>query len=142
MLSLLCFDSIFAGGGELSRQTKTKVNKESGPVHTSSGAAALAYSLYIGKRKGFDTNFDQVFRPSNISNVVLGTTMLWFGWLGEDDSDRLNPLIYIKGFNAGSGISVNMRAVQAMMVTIVAASSGGLTWLLLDCMFLTLSSLA
>ena len=100
----------------------------------SSGAAALAYSLYIGHRKGYGSNLTSDYRPSSVNNITLGTTMLFVGWLG---------------FNSGSACSANLRgplafarfvpmlmcltAVQAMFVTIVAACSGGLTWMLMDC---------
>ena len=49
---------------------------------------------------------------------TVGTGLLLFGWLG---------------FNAGSALGANIRAVLAAMVTFVAASAGGLTWLALDC---------
>jgi hypothetical protein len=48
----------------------------------SSGWAALAFSLYLGKRRGYGTERLAV-RPSSVANVVLGTALLWFGWFGE-----------------------------------------------------------
>lgn len=86
------------------------------PVHISSGTAALVISLYLGPRKGFGTA-DLAYRPHNVTYVVLGTVLLWFGWFG---------------FNGGSGIGANLRAAQAIMVTHIAAAVGGLTWMLLD----------
>jgi Amt family ammonium transporter len=47
----------------------------------------------------------------------LGTILLWFGWFG---------------FNGGSALGANPRAIMAMIVTNLAASVGGLTWMLLD----------
>lgn len=47
-----------------------------GVVHTASGVAAVSYSLYVGKRHGFDADFDAEYRPSNVSNVILGTSLL------------------------------------------------------------------
>jgi len=55
------------------------------------------------------------YKPQNTSYVVLGTVFLWFGWFG---------------FNGGSALSANLRAAYACVVTNLAASVGGLTWLL------------
>ncbi|GAA95425.1 uncharacterized protein L969DRAFT_614781 [Mixia osmundae IAM 14324] len=87
-----------------------------GPVHMSSGTAALAYSIWIGKRRGYGTE-RLAYKPHNVSHVVLGTVFLWFGWFG---------------FNGGSALSANLRATQAAIVTNNAAAVGGLTWMLLD----------
>ncbi|KAG0236906.1 hypothetical protein BGW42_002404 [Actinomortierella wolfii] len=83
------------------------------PVHISSGAAALAYAIILGRRAGEQKDF----RPHSMSNVVIGTCFLWFGWFG---------------FNGGSALSANLRAAMACVVTNLAASVGGLTWVLLD----------
>ncbi|CCM05350.1 uncharacterized protein FIBRA_07564 [Fibroporia radiculosa] len=86
------------------------------PVHISSGTAALAISIYLGKRRGYGTE-RLAYKPHNTSYVVLGTVFLWFGWFG---------------FNGGSALSANLRAIQACIVTNLAASVGGLTWMLWD----------
>lgn len=86
------------------------------PVHISSGAAALAYSLVLGKRRGHGTD-ELNYRPHNIPQIVVGTVFLWVGWFG---------------FNAGSALSANLRAVMAAVVTNLAASVGGMTWCLMD----------
>ncbi|EXJ77356.1 hypothetical protein A1O3_09582 [Capronia epimyces CBS 606.96] len=86
------------------------------PVHISSGAAALAYSLMLGKRRGHGTH-ELNYRPHNVTHIVIGTVFLWVGWFG---------------FNAGSALAANLRAVMAAVVTNLAASVGGLTWCLLD----------
>ncbi|KAI9599583.1 ammonium transporter 1 [Syncephalis fuscata] len=83
------------------------------PVHMSSGFAALAYALVVGRRHGFGK---EDFKPHNYANVMLGTALLWFGWLG---------------FNPGSAVAANGRAGMAAIVTNVAAAAAGLTWLLL-----------
>ncbi|KAF9920277.1 hypothetical protein FBU30_009917 [Linnemannia zychae] len=83
------------------------------PVHISSGGAALAYALVLGRRSGDHRDF----RPHSMSNVVIGTVFIWFGWFG---------------FNGGSALSANLRAAMACVVTNLAASVGGLTWVLLD----------
>ncbi|KAI9674704.1 MAG: ammonium transporter Amt1 [Caeruleum heppii] len=86
------------------------------PVHVSSGAAALAYSVMLGKRRGHGTH-ELNYRPHNVTHIVFGTIFLWVGWFG---------------FNAGSALSANMRAVLAAVVTNLSAGVGGVTWCLLD----------
>ncbi|KAH6655214.1 ammonium transporter AmtB-like domain-containing protein [Truncatella angustata] len=87
------------------------------PVHISSGAAALAYSLMLGKRTGYSSSAGLPYRPHNVTHVILGTVFLWVGWFG---------------FNGGSALAANLRAVMACIVTHIAASVGGITWCLLD----------
>lgn len=50
-----------------------------GPVHMSSGVAALAYSIWLGKRRGYGTE-KLAYKPHNVTHVILGTALLWFGW--------------------------------------------------------------
>ncbi|KAK4095940.1 ammonium transporter [Parathielavia hyrcaniae] len=87
------------------------------PVHISSGAAALAYSLMLGKRTGYTKVNGLPYRPHNVTHVVMGTAFLWVGWFG---------------FNGGSALASNMRAVMACLVTHISACVGGFTWCLLD----------
>lgn len=87
------------------------------PVHISSGAAALAYSLMLGKRRGYDKINGLPYRPHNVTHVILGTVFLWVGWFG---------------FNGGSALASNLRAVMACVVTHTAACCGGFTWVALD----------
>lgn len=86
------------------------------PVHIVSGAAALAISVYLGKRRGYGTE-RLAYKPHNTTHVMVGTVFLWFGWFG---------------FNGGSALAANFRAIQACIVTNLAASCGGLTWMLWD----------
>ena len=83
-------------------------------VHTSAGIAALAVTLIIGRRKNLDHN---VPAPHNLPFVVLGTSLLWFGWFG---------------FNAGSALAANGLAVSAFVTTNAAAACAGLTWAFLE----------
>ncbi|KAK4560500.1 ammonium transporter Amt1 [Recurvomyces mirabilis] len=86
------------------------------PVHISSGSAALAYCYVLGKRSGYATQALN-YRPHNVTHIVIGTVFLWVGWFG---------------FNAGSALSANLRAVMAAVVTNLAACVGGITWCLID----------
>ncbi|KAI1817217.1 ammonium transporter [Poronia punctata] len=87
------------------------------PVHISSGAAALAFSVMLGKRTGYAKSAGLPYRPHNVTHIVLGTVFLWVGWFG---------------FNGGSALAANLRAVMACIVTHIAASVGAITWVLLD----------
>ncbi|KAJ2879581.1 hypothetical protein IWW38_006091, partial [Coemansia aciculifera] len=80
------------------------------PVHIASGFGALAFSLVLGKRQGFGS---EKFAPHNYLNIILGTSLLWFGWFG---------------FNGGSAVASNGRAGLAATVTHIAACMGGLSW--------------
>ncbi|CZT24454.1 probable ammonium transporter MEPa [Ramularia collo-cygni] len=86
------------------------------PVHISSGAAALAFSYVLGKRTGHNTQALS-YRPHDVTQIVIGTVFLWVGWFG---------------FNAGSALGANMRAIMAAVVTNLAACVGGITWCILD----------
>jgi Amt family ammonium transporter len=83
-------------------------------VHINAGVAALAAALVLGKRQGFP---DRTSPPHNLPFAVLGAGLLWFGWFG---------------FNAGSALTAGGLAVNAFVVTHVAAAVAGLTWALLD----------
>jgi Amt family ammonium transporter len=82
-------------------------------VHISSGVAALVAALFLGRRIRAES---ERFEPHNVTYVVLGGALLWFGWFG---------------FNAGSSWAANGLAVNALMVTNTAAAAASLTWLLI-----------
>ncbi|MCI4454593.1 MAG: ammonium transporter [Thermodesulfobacterium sp.] len=77
-------------------------------VHTTAGISALIGTLILGRRK------QVLLIPNNMTLVVIGTGLLWFGWFG---------------FNAGSAVAANGLAAQAFLNTNTAAALGGLTWL-------------
>ena len=79
-------------------------------IHVNAGIAALAVVLVLGKRTGWPTKLSP---PHSMPFVMLGTGILWFGWFG---------------FNAGSALAADGRAVQAFINTMLAASAGGLAW--------------
>lgn len=83
-------------------------------VHITAGYAALAFSMVIRKRKGFNTI---VMEPNNIPFTLIGAGLLWFGWFG---------------FNGGSALGSNGLAANAFLVTNTAAAAAGLTWMLIN----------
>ena len=95
-------------------------------VHITAGFSALAAALVIGRRKtcNIDNN-DQLnkngngneHRPSNIPYVLLGASLLWFGWFG---------------FNAGSALEANALSVSALVVTNLAAAAAAVSWMIVD----------
>jgi Amt family ammonium transporter len=85
-----------------------------GPVEINSGMAALAYSMILGRRQ---EKMMLNFRPHNVSLIVLGTILLWFGWLG---------------FNGGSAFGANLRATMACWNSNLTSMFAAWTWLLLD----------
>ena len=72
--------------------------------------------MMLGKRRGHGTH-ELNYRPHNVTHIVMGTVFLWVGWFG---------------FNAGSALGANLRAVMAAFVTNLAACVGGVTWCVLD----------
>ncbi|KAH9267511.1 hypothetical protein BASA83_009900 [Batrachochytrium salamandrivorans] len=89
-----------------------------GPVHVASGFAGLAYCLVVGNRRYININSKgSEFLPHNITNVFIGTALLWFGWFG---------------FNGGSAMAATPRAAMAVAVTLFAAAAGALSWTLVD----------
>lgn len=80
-------------------------------VHISSGAAALASALMVGKRKGYGK---KPMPPHNLVLTLIGAALLWFGWFG---------------FNAGSALTSDGLAASAFVVTHVATAAALLTWL-------------
>src|SRR5947199_356999 len=83
-------------------------------VHTAAGVSAVAAALVIGRREGIG-HLDS--RPNNIPYVMLGASVLWFGWFG---------------FNAGSALAANALAVNALVVTNLAAAAAAVSWMLTD----------
>ncbi len=89
-------------------------------VHIAAGFSALAAALILGRRKGcaIDTAGNRNgSKPSNIPYVILGASILWFGWFG---------------FNAGSALEANALSVSALVVTNLAAAAAAVSWMLLD----------
>ena len=79
-------------------------------VHLSAGAGGLVAAMVVGRRRGYGT---ENLSPFDLSLAVIGTGLLWVGWFG---------------FNGGSALAANSRAVMAITATHLAACAGALTW--------------
>jgi ammonium transporter, Amt family len=79
-------------------------------VHLSAGISGLVAALVLGRRHGYGTDN---LSPYDLSLAVIGTGLLWVGWFG---------------FNGGSALGANSRAVMAIVATHLAACAGALTW--------------
>jgi Amt family ammonium transporter len=86
-------------------------------VHISSGVAALAAALVVGKRKGYG---DEPMPPHNLTITLLGAGLLWFGWFG---------------FNGGSAGTSGSIATSAFVVTQFSAASAALSWMIAEWVF-------
>ncbi len=83
-------------------------------VHISSGLTGLILCLMLGRRKEFAV---MSYRPHNVPFVVLGATLLWFGWFG---------------FNAGSEFAADGVAAMALLNTVAASAAGVVSWLVVE----------
>jgi Amt family ammonium transporter len=83
-------------------------------VHISSGMAALAATLVVGKRKGYG---DEPMPPHNLTMTLLGAALLWFGWFG---------------FNGGSAVASGSLATSAFVVTHISTAAAALSWMILE----------
>jgi Amt family ammonium transporter len=83
-------------------------------VHINAGAAGLALAIVLGKRKGWPKDTG---RPHSVPFVLLGASLLWFGWYG---------------FNAGSALAAGDLAAVAFTNTTVATAAAVLGWLLVE----------
>jgi Amt family ammonium transporter len=79
-------------------------------VHLSAGTGGLVAAKVLGQRHGYG---NENLSPFDLSLAVVGTGLLWVGWFG---------------FNGGSALAANSRAVMAITATHLAACAGALTW--------------
>lgn len=84
-------------------------------VHITAGFGALALALYIGKRSGFGS---YTMNAQNIPLTFFAGGVLLFGWMG---------------FNGGSALAANDLAIHAIMVTLLSAAAGTVTWVIANC---------
>ncbi len=77
-------------------------------VHINAGIAALVGALVLGRRR------EKALLPGNLTLVVAGAGLLWFGWFG---------------FNAGSAVAANGLAGAAFLNTNTATAAAALSWM-------------
>jgi ammonium transporter, Amt family len=83
-------------------------------VHITAGLASVVAAVVVGQRIDYQRT---AVLPHNVTYVLLGAALLWFGWFG---------------FNAGSALSANATAVVAFVNTFIAPATALLIWLLID----------
>lgn len=83
-------------------------------VHINAGVAGLALAIVLGKRAGWRRD---PMRPHNLTLVMIGAGLLWFGWFG---------------FNAGSAVAANNTASVVWVNTLVATGAAAMAWLLTE----------
>ncbi len=82
-------------------------------VHVNAGIAALVGALMLGKRR------EKPIMPGNLTLVITGAGLLWFGWFG---------------FNAGSALAANGLAGAAFINTNTATAVAALAWMVVEWM--------
>ena len=82
-------------------------------VHISSGVSALVLAGLVGRRQGWPQSGRP---PHDVTQIILGTGLLWFGWFG---------------FNGGSQLSV-AGAELPFTTTHLSAAAGLVTWALVE----------
>ncbi|MGB1621436.1 MAG: ammonium transporter [Synechococcus sp.] len=82
-------------------------------VHISSGVTALILAGLVGSRQGWPQSGRP---PHDVTQIILGTGLLWFGWFG---------------FNGGSQLAI-AGAELPFTTTHVSAAAGLVTWALIE----------
>jgi ammonium transporter, Amt family len=83
-------------------------------VHINAGVAGLALAIVLGRRAGWKRD---PMRPHNLTLVMLGAGLLWFGWFG---------------FNAGSALTAGNSASVVWVNTMAATGAACLAWLITE----------
>ena len=79
-------------------------------VHINAGIAGLVGALMIGRRIGYGSSS---MAPHNVPMVMIGSSLLWVGWLG---------------FNVGSNLEASGFAGQVFANTMLATAAAALAW--------------
>src|SRR5262249_30615209 len=90
------------GAGRIPYKLQASGSAGGTAVHSNAGAAGLALAIVLGRRIGWPK---EKMRPHNVPFVLLGASLLWFGWFG---------------FNAGSSLKADSIAANAFTTTMVA----------------------
>lgn len=78
-------------------------------VHINAGVSGLVACIVLGKRVGYGR---EAMAPHNLIIALVGACFLWIGWFG---------------FNGGSDLAADERAVMAIVVSQIAVASAALT---------------
>lgn len=81
-------------------------------VHITSGVSGLILAIMLGKNK--DT---EKIQPHNLLITLIGGILVWIGWYG---------------FNTGSAYAFNNIALISFVNTVIAASGGAFSWLVIE----------
>lgn len=81
-------------------------------VHITSGVSGLILAIMIGNGKKIEK-----IQPHNLLITLIGGILVWMGWYG---------------FNTGSAYSLNDVALASFVNTVIAASGGAFSWLVLE----------
>ncbi|HUP90149.1 MAG TPA: ammonium transporter, partial [Longimicrobiales bacterium] len=83
-------------------------------VHITAGLASIVAATVVGQRRDYGRH---AVLPHDVTYVLLGAALLWFGWFG---------------FNAGSALAANATAVVAFVNTMLAPAATLVVWVMLD----------
>src|SRR6476646_9605213 len=83
-------------------------------IHINAGVAGRALAILLRKRVGWPK---EPMRPHNLTLVMIGAGILWFGWFG---------------FNAGSALSAGTLASGVWVNTLGATCTAMLGWLITE----------
>lgn len=83
-------------------------------VHISAGISSLVLAILLKQRRGY---INSSYKPHNIPFVILGASLLWFGWYG---------------FNAGSALSAGATTVHVFATTTISAAAALTAWMIID----------
>ena len=89
-------------------------------IHTTAGVSSAVVAIILGPRTGFNpdnTSWMTESRPHSIPLAMIGAALLWMGWFG---------------FNAGSAVASGHAAGHTLLCTHIAASIGGIVWMILS----------
>ncbi|EZI36496.1 ammonium transporter [Staphylococcus haemolyticus] len=81
-------------------------------VHITSGLSGLILAIMIGNGKKIEK-----IKPHNLLITLIGGILVWIGWYG---------------FNTGSAYTLNDVALTSFVNTIIAASGGAFSWLVVE----------
>ncbi len=82
-------------------------------VHITAGMSGLVVAFMYGKRDARNHSDP----PNDVTMIMLGAALLWFGWFG---------------FNAGSALGANGLAAHAFVTTFIGGAGAFIAWMLVD----------